>query len=292
MRIVIGPHAVVLTPPFETMPRHGVSEERPIDLTVEIFAGVFRNRRRIHTLESVVVVIPLLQHKRHPTDLVLHTDESKLRVALQNSVKDKLKKSIRNLLELEVNAASVVLDPRPLLTEHGFLVVAMPGKDMQVDGHVQILGRRPELIVMLRVKRQVRMRRLPDDQALQAGFGAALELFYRLINVVNRDSGNTDQALGRHLAILDQPIVVCPEAGLLQFSIIHGEVRQQIGGVEHFCAETIGFHLFDSARWIRAAGMGLKTFSDFEHRKNRSLVSQCRRNPLLQSVGWLHHVRV
>src|SRR5207247_5080493 len=81
------------------MPRHGVSEERPIDLTVEIFAGVFRNRRRIHTLESVVIVIPLLQHKRHPTDLVLHTDESKLRVAFQNSIKDKLKKSIRNLLD-------------------------------------------------------------------------------------------------------------------------------------------------------------------------------------------------
>src|SRR5205807_6994169 len=69
--------------------------------------------------------------------------------------------------------ASVVLDPRPLLTEHGFLVVAMPGKDMQVDGHVQILGRRPELIVMLRVKRQVRMRRLPDDRSLKASFGTA-----------------------------------------------------------------------------------------------------------------------
>src|SRR5207247_6322535 len=222
-RIVIGPHAVVLTPPFETMPRHGVTEKRPIDLAVEIFTGVFRNRRRIHTLESIVIVIPLLQHKRHPTDLVLHTDESKLRVALQNSVKDKLKKSIRNLLELEVNAASVLLDPLPLLTEHGFLVVAMPGKDMQVDGHVQILGRRPELIVVFRAKRQVRMRRLPDDRALQAGFGAPLQLFYRLINVVNRDSSNTDQALGRHLTMLNQPIVIHPDAGLLPSSVINGE---------------------------------------------------------------------
>ena len=75
------------------------------------------------------------------------------------------------------------------------------------------------------------MRRLPDDRALQAGFGTALQLFYRLIDVVNRDSGNTDQALGRHLTILDQPIVVRPEAGLLQFSVVHGEVRQQIGRV-------------------------------------------------------------
>src|SRR5919109_2400856 len=118
------------------MARHRIAEKRSIHLAVEIFAGIFRDRRRIHFFETIVIVIPLLQHERHPTDLVLYADKAKLRVALQDSVKDQLKKSVRDFLELEVDAASIGLDSGPFLTEHGFLMIAMSREDVQIDGHI------------------------------------------------------------------------------------------------------------------------------------------------------------
>ena len=125
---------------------------------------------------------------------------------------------------------------------------------------------------MFRVKRQIRVRRLPDDRALYAGLGAALEFLYRFIDIVDGDRGDPDQALRRHVAILDQPIVVGAETDGLELTVVHSEVGQQIRREEHFGAETVGFHLFDSVRWIRSPGMSLETAADFQLRKARHLI--------------------
>src|SRR4029077_18833372 len=153
VRIVVGPHTVVLTPPFETMARRSVTEKRPVDLSVEIFVGIFRDRRRIHALEPVVIIIPLLEHERHPSDFILDANEPELGISVQDSIENQFKKRIDDFLELEIHAASIGLNTRSLIPEDGFLVVAMSGEDMQIDRHVEILGSRPELIVMLRMKR-------------------------------------------------------------------------------------------------------------------------------------------
>src|SRR4029434_3642809 len=178
VRIVIRPHAVVLSPPLKAATRGSISEKRPIDLTVKIFARIFRNRRRIYSLEPVVIVIPLLQHERHPSDLVFNADESKLGISLHDSKEDQFKKRIDDFLELQIHAAPIGLDARSLVPEHGFLMVAMSGEDMQIYRHVEILGSRPELIVMFRMKRQVRMRRLPDDRSLKARLSTTLTPLY------------------------------------------------------------------------------------------------------------------
>src|SRR5918995_5768327 len=130
------------------------------------------------------------------------------------------------------------------------------------------------------MKRQIRVRRLPDDRALYAGLGAALEFLYRPIYIVDGDRGDSDQALRRHLTVIDQPIVVSAETDFLEFPVVHREVRQKIGRKEYFGAEPVGFHLFDSVGGIRSPGMSLKTAADLQLGKTRRLVFKGIRHPL------------
>src|SRR6266478_7267459 len=125
------------------------------------------------------------------------------------------------------------------------------------------------------------MRRLPDDRPLKAGLRAALQLLYRPVDVINGDRSDTNQATGSNLTIINQPIVVRPETRLLELCVVHGEVRQQVSRIKHLGAQPIGFHLLDSASWVRPARVGLKAFPHFELGKNRSLFSERRRNSLL-----------
>src|SRR5262245_34140878 len=119
------------------MARRGVTEKRPIDLSVEIFAGIFVDRRRIHLFEPVVIVIPLLEHERHPSDLILYADKPQLGISVEDSIENQLKKRIDDFLELQIHAAPIGLDARSLVPEHGFLMVAMSSEDMQIDRHVE-----------------------------------------------------------------------------------------------------------------------------------------------------------
>src|SRR5437899_5745124 len=136
------------------------------------------------------------------------------------------------------------------------------------------------------------MRRLPDDRSLKAGLRATLQLLYRPVDVINGDRSDTNQTIGSNLTIINQPIVVRPETRLLKLCVVHGEVREQVRRIKHLGAQPIGFHFLDSASWVRPARVGLEAFPYFEHRKNRSLISERRRNSLLHSVRWFHHVRV
>src|SRR5215471_10646290 len=136
------------------------------------------------------------------------------------------------------------------------------------------------------------MRRLPDDRSPESGFGATFQLLYCPVDIIDRDRADADQTIRSNFAIINQPVVVRSETGLLQLCIVHGEVRQQVGRVKHLSAKPIRLHLLDSAIWVRPAGMGLKAFPYFEHRKNRSFFSERGRNSLLYGIGWFHHVGV
>src|SRR5215510_2411859 len=125
------------------------------------------------------------------------------------------------------------------------------------------------------------MRRLPDDRPFEAGPCTTLQLLYRALDLIDRDRTDTDQTIRSNFAIINQPVVVRSETGFLQLCIVHGEVRQQVGRVKHLSAEPIRLHFLDSAIWVRPAGMGLKAFPYFEHRKNRSFFSERGRNSLL-----------
>src|SRR5262245_35288967 len=148
----------------------------------------------------------------------------------------------------------------------------MTGQNVQMHGNLQILRCRPELVVVFRVKRQIRMRRLPDDRALYAGLGAALEFLYGFIDIVDGDRSDADQALRRHSTVFDQPVVISTETDRLELAVVHGEVRQQIGRKKYFGAEPVGFHFFYAARRIGSAWMGLKTAAHFQFWEARHLV--------------------
>src|SRR5713226_1905845 len=259
MRIVVGPHTIILAPPLEVMAGHSVPEERRVDLVPEILAWILADGRRIHATESSVIVIPLLQHEGQPADFVFHGDEFQAGVAVQYAVEDHFKKRVGYVPELQVNAAAVTFDALSAVLVH---LVAMAGQDVQVNRHIELLRRGPELIVVFRVKGQARMRHLPNDGASEAGFFAAFQLFYRCIDVVHGDGGDADQAFGSRLTIVDQPVVVGGKASGLQFRIIKMEKVQEIRRVQHFRTEAIGLHLCDSAGGMCPAGMGLEAFRD------------------------------
>src|SRR5688572_13573252 len=166
MRIVVRPHAVVLAPPFETVTGGGVAEESAKDLSLEKFAGILGDRQRIHAAESPVIIIPLLQHEGHPADLIFYADELELGITLQDAVEDQFKEGIDDLFKLQIDATAVGFDSGSFVAEHRLLVVAVPGENVQVNRQIQCLRRFPEFIVVLRMKRQVRMRRLPYDRTL------------------------------------------------------------------------------------------------------------------------------
>src|SRR5689334_17238317 len=64
VRIVVGPHAVLLTPPREKARAHVILEECAVHMLVEDFAWLALDRQLAIAPEAVEVVVPLLQHER------------------------------------------------------------------------------------------------------------------------------------------------------------------------------------------------------------------------------------
>ena len=83
MREVVGPHAIVGAPPRQQVAAAGVVEECCVDLTVEILAGKFFYREAL-ALGSVAleVIVPLLQDKWNPAELVFDRDQLQSRKSI------------------------------------------------------------------------------------------------------------------------------------------------------------------------------------------------------------------
>src|SRR5438067_5973157 len=142
------------------------------------------------------------------------------------------------------------------------------------------------------MKRQIRMRRLPDERAFQPLPAAALELLHRLVDVVHRDRRDADEAVRRDAAVLEQPIVVDAKAGLLQPRVREREKAEHQRGVEHLRAQAIDFHLLDARVRIVAAGALLEALAELVRRKERRRVAALRRHARLPQVDRLHHAGV
>ena len=177
-------------------------------------------------------------------------------------------------------------------TEHGLLVVAVAGEDVQVHRKLEVRRRRPELLVVVRVKRQVRVRRLPDERTLEALLGATLEFLHSVVDVVHGDGRHSHQPVGRHRGVLHHPVVVGAERNFLQLGVVHGEVRQQVGGEEHLRAHPVGLHLGDALVRVRSARLGLKALPQLQLGKARHLVPVTLGSPFHEDVRRLHDVGV
>jgi len=113
-----------------------------------------------------------------------------------------------------------------------------------------------------------------------------------MVNVVGGDAGHTVKAVGSDRAILQDPIIVDPEAGLLQSGVleseqVHGEAR-----VEHLAAHPIHRHLLHPLVGVPPTGMGLKEPAHLPLGKHRRLIFEGRWQPVLPEVRVLDDVRV
>lgn len=76
VRKIVGPHAIVFAPPRQNMTADGVVKESCVDLVMKVFAWRFFDGQTF-ALGTVAfeVVVPLLQNKRNPAQLVFDQDE-------------------------------------------------------------------------------------------------------------------------------------------------------------------------------------------------------------------------
>src|SRR6266542_6126386 len=199
-----------------------IVEEAGIHLITDKFTWVLGDRRRILLAEAVVVIVPLLNDPGQPAAFVLYRHDFELRISLEDAVKDQLEEAIGDVHELKVDAAAVTFDAFSFL----ILVVAVAGQDVQAYGRIQVLSRGPEFVIVAGVKRKIRMGRLPDNRAFEAGLAAAFQLFDADIDIIDRNGWNPDQPVSIDATIIDQPIIIDPEARLLHASIVESEQIQ------------------------------------------------------------------
>jgi len=151
VREIIGPHAVVGSPPRQDMAADGVVEESRVDLVVEVFTGEFLDGQALALgAMAFEVVVPLLQDKRNPAKLVLDEDDLELGETLEHTGIDQFVEAVDRLEQFHVNAVG-------LLGETGWGIseaegtasaVAVPAQDVQVDRQAEILRGGPELVIM------------------------------------------------------------------------------------------------------------------------------------------------
>src|SRR5438034_2103969 len=179
---------IVLAPPFQVMTTDRIVEEAGINLIADELARVFRDGRRVHAAKTAIIVIPLLNHEWQPAAFILNGHNFQLRVSFQHAVKDQFKKSAGYVVQFQVHTAAVTLDSFSLL----ILIVAVARQNVQAYGRIQVRRRCPEFIIVARIKRKIRMWRLPDNGAFKSGLVAALQLLNADIYVIDRDGWNTD----------------------------------------------------------------------------------------------------
>src|SRR2546422_8486134 len=180
-----------------------------------------------------------------------------------------------------------------MLDAFSFLaVVARARQDMHADGRIELLGRRPEFVVVTGMKRQIRMGRLPDQCALEPRLVAALQLLDGTVDVVDGDGRNADEALAVHAAVFDQPVVEEEKARFLHSGVMKGIETQQQRRIEPLGAQAVDFHLPDPRVRVRSALAPLESFAQLVGRKHRRDLAIFFRDSLLPEIDRLHDMRI
>jgi hypothetical protein len=142
----------------------------------------------------------------------------------------------------------------------------------------------PEWVVLLGRERQVGRRVLPDHSAAQPQLAAALELRDAVVHVVQRDHADAEEALGRHSAVLDQPVVEDLETRFLQLGVIQEEKLEALRRVEDLPADAVDRHLLDSLGGVPRPRVAVDTDPFPRLRVAWRAVAQSGRQPLLPQV--------
>src|ERR1700691_6162079 len=91
VRIIVGPHAILLAPPWEEAGSDVILQERAIHMFAEDFARLSLDRHRAIATEALEVVIPLLQQEGQPADLAFGHQQAQLGMAIERTGGDEIK---------------------------------------------------------------------------------------------------------------------------------------------------------------------------------------------------------
>ena len=111
---------------------------------------------------------------------------------------------------------------------------------------------------------------------------AAFQLFDADIDIIDRNGRNPDQTVRVDAAVVNQPVVIDPEARLLHASIVESKQIQHQGRIEHLRAETVFFHFLDSRVGIPSTGVMLESFAHFVGSKAERLRGISSGTPFFQ----------
>ena len=191
--------------------------------------------------------------------------------------------------QLEVDAAPVALQALALVAG---LDVAEAREDVDADGHLHLLGRGPEALVVVRSEGQLLRRHLPDQRSPQPRLLAAFQLRHRVVHVVGGDHRHPHQPVQVHLAVFDEPVVVGPAGRLMKRGVLIREQAQRVGGIQHLGADPVRRHLLEPGVGIGPSGMGLESLSNLQLGKARGAVPHGLRHAAHDGVRGLHHVGI
>src|SRR5580700_2807959 len=90
VRIIVGPHAILLTPPWEEAGAHIILKERAVDVLVEDFARLALDRQLAIAAEALEIVVPLLEQERQPADLAFGHQQAQLWIAVERAGEDEI----------------------------------------------------------------------------------------------------------------------------------------------------------------------------------------------------------
>ena len=118
-----------------------------------------------------------------------------------------------------------------------------PRGGVQAERHVEILGGRPERLVLRLVVAPILGRVLRDHGAGEAPLGGAFQLHDAVPDVVHVDHGDALEPRGVRAAEIGEPVVVGAEDRRHQRRVRHLEVEQALRRVEHLAGHPVEPHV-------------------------------------------------
>src|SRR6516164_10699522 len=128
------------------------------------------------------------------------------------------------------------------------------GTFMEADREVEILGRRPERLVIGMVDHLVVVRVRPQKAATEAQFLLGkTHLGDREVDRLHRQHGDTEQTVGIGLAVIGEPAVIGPASRGSELRVMYRAGEQAEARIEEGGVDAVGIHVGDALVRIEPA---------------------------------------
>src|ERR1700722_20662310 len=109
MRVVVGPHQVIVAPPRELARAREVLEPRAVDVFGEDLARQARDSQIFFGPEAFEIIVPLLENERQPAAFAFCEDDAQLRMAIEAAREKEAEERVDRVVLLLVDRAANLL---------------------------------------------------------------------------------------------------------------------------------------------------------------------------------------